>query len=87
MKDYLQQTLEIGDYVITVDPDHRILMLGQVVKFAKKTVKIKYRNKYYDPDSKSKWCAKYLEKNAASDALCRVPESDVLIYILKTYGE
>lgn len=44
MKDFLRQTLEVGDTVILVVPGYRSLTKGKIVRFTKRYVFINFGN-------------------------------------------
>jgi len=44
MNDHIGRVLEVGDYVILIDPNYRKLQVASVTGFTKKKVKVKYKN-------------------------------------------
>jgi hypothetical protein len=51
MKDFLKRDLEIGDSVIIMEPGYRNFVIGQIVLFTPKNVRIRYvRNSIYTED-------------------------------------
>jgi hypothetical protein len=44
MRDFICQDLNLDDHVIFVAPGYRSLVLGQIIKFTEKNVRISYMN-------------------------------------------
>jgi hypothetical protein len=44
MRDFICQDLNLDDYVIFVAPGYRSLVLGKIIKFTEKNIRISYMN-------------------------------------------
>ena len=42
MKDFLDKEVQVGDQVIIIEPRYHNLILGSIVKFTPKGIKVKY---------------------------------------------
>lgn len=46
MKDFLLRNLEVNDSVVMMMPRYRTLVVGRILHFSKKMVRVRYKNLY-----------------------------------------
>lgn len=74
MKDFLDQELELGDYVIMMSQQHRTYVLAKIIKFTPQKVRVRYRPGDYGTTVQT------------PDQLVKVAGEEVLMYALKHGG-
>jgi len=48
MKDFFGKDLSVGDFVVIMKPNYRELVLGQIIKFSPKQVRVKWGEEKWD---------------------------------------